>query len=169
MSVFKSVEYHYCPQCGAKTRDKTIESQLVKVCAANCGFGFFNNPTPVVAIIVETPEGVVLAHDVTWPQGMFSVISGYVDPHELPQQTAVRETKEELGLHAYDVEFVGHYMFHAKNQLIIAYAVKAQGSITLNHELDEYKVIALNKLKAWPGPTGKAVSDWLNKKGMAKL
>ena len=58
---------------------------------------------------------------------------------------------------------MGHYIFHAKNQLIIAYAVKAQGEITLNYELDEYKVIPLNKLKAWPGPTGQAVSDWLAK------
>jgi NAD+ diphosphatase len=165
MSAFKSVEYLYCPQCGAKTRERTLEDHVVKVCAAKCGFGFFNNPTPVVAIIVETPEGVVLAHDVTWPQGMLSVITGYVDPHELPEQTAIRETQEELGLKAHDPRFVGHYMFHAKNQLIIAYAVKAQGKITLNHELDEYKVIPLSKLKAWPGPTGKAMSDWLAKKG----
>ncbi|MGK0444617.1 MAG: NADH pyrophosphatase NudC (nudix superfamily) [Bermanella sp.] len=167
MSAFKSVEYHYCPQCGAKTREQIIEGQAVRVCAAKCGFGFFNNPTPVVAVIVETPEGVVLASDVTWPKGVLSVITGYVDPHELPEQTALRETKEELGLNPYDPVFVGHYMFHAKNQLIMAYAVKAQGRITLNHELDEYKVIPLNKLKAWPGPTGEAVADWLRQKKRA--
>ena len=164
MSEFTAPEYCYCPQCGAKTKDRKIEAQVVKVCAASCGFGFFNNPTPVVAIIVETPDGVVLAHDVTWPKGMLSVITGYVDPHELPAQTAIRETLEELGLKAYDPQFVGHYMFHQKNQLIIACAVKAQGAITLNHELDDYRIIPIDKLKIWPGPTGKAVADWLAKK-----
>ncbi len=164
MSAFKSVEYRYCPQCGAKTCQKIIDNQTVKVCAAKCGFGFFNNPTPVVAVIVETPEGVVLASHVDWPQGVLSVITGYVDPHELPVKTALRETKEELGLNAYDPEFVGHYMYHAKNQLIIVYAVKAEGQVCLNHELDAYKIIALDKLKAWPGPTGEGVADWLRKK-----
>lgn len=84
-----------------------------------------------------------------------------MDPLELPQDTAVRETQEELGLKAFDVKFVGHYMFHAKNQLIIAYSVKAEGQITLNHELDDYKVIPVKKLKGWPTATGEAVSDWL--------
>jgi len=161
MSQFKSVEYVYCPSCGAKTKDRLIDAQVVKVCAAQCGFAFFNNPVPVVAVIVEMPEGVVLAHNVAWPEGMFSVITGYVDPHELPIDTAIRETKEELGLAAYDAKWVGHYMFHAKNQLIIAYSVKAQGKLCLNHELDAVKIIPKHKLKSWPGPTGQAVEDWL--------
>ena len=55
-------------------------------------------------------------------------------------------------------------MYHAKNQLIIVYAVKAEGQVCLNHELDAYKIIALDKLKAWPGPTGEGVADWLRKK-----
>lgn len=164
MSHFKAVEYTYCPGCGAKTQSKHMHEQVVKVCAAQCGFAFFNNPVPVVAVIVETPGGVVLAHNVAWPEGMLSVITGYVDPHELPVETAIRETKEELGLHAYDPKFVGHYMFHAKNQLIIAYSVKAQGEIRLNHELDAAKVIPIHKLKAWPGPTGQAVAHWLAQK-----
>ena len=98
MSHFSVPTYEYCPNCGAKTRSKLMDGQTVKVCAADCGFAHFNNPTPVVAVIVETPEGVVLAHNVGWPGGIFSIITGYVDPYELPEQTAIRETKEELGI-----------------------------------------------------------------------
>jgi len=154
--------YAFCAHCGAETKEEPIDGHLVKVCSKACGFAFFNNPTPVVAVIVETPDGVVLAHNVLWPQGMFSLITGYVDPLEVPEQTALRETKEELGLDARDVTFVGHYMFEAKNQLIIAFAVKAEGTIQLNHELDEYKLIPVDKLKGWPSATGQAVTDWLN-------
>lgn len=165
MSHFSVPTYAFCPNCGAKTHSKKMDSHVVKVCAANCGFTHFNNPTPVVAVIVETPDGVVLAHHVDWPGGIFSIITGYVDPYELPQQTAIRETEEELGLKAYDAKFVGHYMFGPKNQLIIAYAVKAHGRITMNHELDEYKVIPVNKLKGWKTATGEAVTDWVNTLG----
>lgn len=161
MSQFITPSYDFCPNCGASTVLQTLDDQPVKTCVKACGFAFFNNPTPVVAVIVETDGGVVLAQNVAWPEGMFSVITGYVDPHELPQQTALRETQEELGLVASDPRFVGHYMFHQKNQLIIAYAVKAQGEVVLNAELAAYKLIPKHTLKAWPGPTGQAVADWL--------
>ena len=168
MSNFSAPSYGYCPNCGSKTKQQYTDAQTIKVCAAQCGFAHFNNPTPVVAVIVETPEGVVLAHNVEWPAGIFSVITGYVDPHELPQETAIRETEEELGLKAYDAKFVGHYMFELKNQLIIAYSVKAQGKIKMNHELDEYKVIPVHKLKGWKTATGEAVTDWVNSLGALK-
>lgn len=161
MSHFVQPSFKYCPHCGAKTRIQKIEGQSVKVCAAQCGFAHFDNPTPVVAVIVETPAGVVLAHNVAWPAGAYSIITGYVDPLELPEATAIRETEEELGLKAYDPVFVGHYMFEAKNQLIIAYAVKAHGTIQLNHELDDYKIIPVEKLKGWNTATGRAVGDWV--------
>lgn len=161
MSHFIQPSYEYCPNCGAKTQLREIEGLPVKVCSAKCGYAHFDNPTPVVAVIVETPKGVVLAHNVAWPKGAYSIITGYVDPLELPVNTAIRETKEELGLKAYDASFVGHYMFEAKNQLIIAYSVRAQGEIRLNHELDDYKVIPVEELKGWNTATGQAVGDWL--------
>ncbi|OUR69943.1 hypothetical protein A9Q73_01125 [Bermanella sp. 47_1433_sub80_T6] len=161
MSHHITPSYDFCPHCGAATQMQHIDNQDLKACSAQCGFVHFNNPTPVVAVIVETEEGVVLAHNVAWPPGMFSVITGFVDAYELPEQTAIRETQEELGLVATEAKLVGHYMFKQKNQLIIAYAVKAQGEIQINHELDAFKVIPTEKLKGWPGPTGAAVTDWL--------
>jgi NADH pyrophosphatase NudC (nudix superfamily) len=168
MSNYSTPVYDYCPNCGAKTKLQPVDGHVIKACSAKCGFAHFNNPTPVVAVIVETPDGVVLAHNVAWPAGIFSIITGFVDPLELPEQTAIRETEEELGLKAYDAKFVGHYMFEQKNQLIIAYAVKAQGKIKMNHELDEYKVIPVHKLKGWRTATGEAVTDWVNNLGPLK-
>jgi NAD+ diphosphatase len=166
MSSFSTPTFDYCPNCGTQTKLQFIDGRNIKACTVECGFAHFDNPTPVVAIIVETPEGVVLAHNVEWPAGMFSVITGFVDPLELPEQTAIRETQEELGLKAFDTKFVGHYMFEQKNQLIIAYSVSAYGDIYLNRELDDYKVVPVEQLKAWPGPTGQAVADWLSGKAV---
>ncbi len=163
MSHYITPSFDFCPHCGAPTHLQHIDNQDLKACTAQCGFVHFNNPTPVVAVIVETPQGVVLAHNTAWPEGMFSIITGFVDAYELPQQTAIRETQEELGLTATNLKFVGNYMFAQKNQLIIAYAVKAEGEIKLNHELDEYKTIEVARLQGWPGATGEAVNDWLTK------
>ncbi len=47
------------------------------------------------------------------------------------------------------------------NQLIIAYEVNAEGNIELGEELEEYKLVPVEKLRPWPFGTGLAVKDWL--------
>ncbi len=162
MTQYLAPSNDYCSHCGARTKQIWVEGLPFKGCAVECGFVHWNNPTPVVAVVVETPQGVVLAHNVAWPENVFSIITGFLDAHELPEECAVRETREELGLKAYAPKFIGHYMFKAKNQLIIGYSVKAEGDVVLNHELDDYKIIPSDKLQGWPGQTGQTVSDWVH-------
>jgi hypothetical protein len=53
------------------------------------------------------------------------------------------------------------YPFPQQNQVIIAYHIKAAGAVTLNHELDDYKIVPKGELKGWRFGTGLAVNDWL--------
>lgn len=156
--------FTYCPRCATALVDRTPagDDRARRVCPAEgCRFVQYDNPTPVAAIIVETPDGVVLARNVKWPKGMLSLITGFVEAGEHPAETAVRETLEELGLVATDPEFVGIYGFAPMNQLLMVYHVKAAGEITLGAELAEYKVVPVAKLKPWPIGPGPGVRDWL--------
>jgi hypothetical protein len=47
------------------------------------------------------------------------------------------------------------------NQVIIAYHVKATGTLVLGEELLGSKYIAREKLRPWDFGTGQAVKDWL--------
>ena len=47
------------------------------------------------------------------------------------------------------------------NQVIVAYHVRATGTITLGDELADYKRVAPDNLRPWPLGTGEAVRDWL--------
>ena len=78
---------------------------------------------------------------------------------------AIRETMEELNLHALETELIGAYPFPHQNQVIIAYHVKAAGEIKLNHELDDYKIVPVDQLKGWDMGTGLAINDWLKSRG----
>ncbi|HIJ84145.1 MAG: ADP-ribose pyrophosphatase [Magnetococcales bacterium] len=152
----------YCPQCGKATITRTIDRHDRQVCPDEiCGFVFWNNPVPIVAVIVETPTGVVLAHHVSWPKKAYSVITGFLEAGEAPEEAARRETIEELGLTPETPTFVGVYSYLRLNQIILAYHVCAQGEIVLNEELDAYKIIPRDKMKAWSFGTGLAVADWL--------
>ena len=75
----------------------------------------------------------------------------------------LREVKEELDLDASSATLIGVYPFTRKHEVLIVYHVVADGKITLNEELAEYRLIAPEKLKAWDYGTGLAVRDWLAK------
>ena len=69
----------YCPQCKADINIQVIDGEKRRACAVQCGFVFWDNPTPVVAVVVETPDGVVLAHNKLWPAGKYSIITGFLE------------------------------------------------------------------------------------------
>ena len=163
--MLKPDQFHFCPRCGRPMQD---HNEAARVCTnSECGFLFWNNPTPVVAAIVEPPEGVVLAHNVAWPPKMFGLITGFLEFNESAETGVLREVEEELGLQATEANFVGTYTFREMNQIIIAYHVPASGKITLNEELDDYRLVAPAKLRPWPFGTGYAVRDWMLSQGLS--
>lgn len=156
--------YKNCPTCTSPLR---IDSNGYLECSSStCNYVFYNNPTPVVAAIVEYGKNhVVLAHNTAWPLKFFGLITGFVEEYENPDHTVIREVKEELNLNSTIKEFVGHYTFKRMNQLIMAYHVIAEGDIVLNEELDDYRIIPFEKVKTWPAGTGKALKEFLEKRG----
>ena len=159
------MSFNYCPSCRSEITDQIIEQEPRRACSSDdCNFVHYENPTPVVAAIVEHEGEIILAHNREWPMRFFGLITGFLEKNELPEPAVLREVKEELNLDAHSPTLIGHYRFTAMNQLIIAYHVHAEGEITLNHELDEYKRVKIEKLRPWPTGTGEAVADWLRSK-----
>ena len=103
------------------------------VCPAPaCGFVHWDNPTPVVAAIVEHEGELILARNKAWAVPFFALITGFLERSDpSPAEAVMREVKEELGLDAQGAHFVGHYRFERQNQIILAYHVPATGQITL--------------------------------------
>lgn len=130
-----------------------------------CGFVHYGNPVPVVGAIVEHPTGILLARNKGWPEGMFGLVTGYLEAGETPEAGALREVKEELGLDAEVVSLVGVHAFELKNEVLITYHVRATGDVVLSDELAGYKTVPEAKLRPWPMGTGHAVRDWLRARG----
>jgi alkylated DNA nucleotide flippase Atl1 len=157
----------FCPLCRSELLRREIgERERLHCAAPGCGFVHWDNPVPVAAVIVEHGEDIILANNVSWPEHIYSVITGFVERGETPEQAAVREVAEELGITAGPPAFVGIYPFHTMNQLILAYHVHAEGEIVLGAELRAYKRINRSSLKPWRGATGTAVRDWLVSQGL---
>lgn len=91
-------EPRFCPQCGARLQRRTVAERERPVCPA-CGFIFYLNPIVAAAALVEQGGRVALVRRGVEPgRGRWSLPSGYVELDESPEEAAVRETREELGL-----------------------------------------------------------------------
>lgn len=164
-------EARHCLQCGTALalleREEDGGPKLRPRCPA-CDWTHWNNPTPVLAAIVECTdrEGrVLLARNAAWSGRMFALITGFMEAGESPQDGIAREVAEETALRATAVTLVGVYDFQRMNQVIIAYHVQAEGEIRLSPELAEYKLFELHELRCWRAGTGHALADWLRSRG----
>lgn len=152
----------YCPECTTELVFDEIDGVSRLSCpSSDCDFVFWENPTPVVAGIVELDDTIVLVRNVGWPEKMFGLITGFLEKGETPEESILREVREELGLTGEIETFLGNYSFFEMNQLLIVYHVIASGEIRLGSELEAYKQIPPHKLRPWPFGTGLAVKDWL--------
>ena len=121
----------------------------------------------MVAGLVQWQDGYLLARNVSWPPGVFSLLTGFLEEGEPPEAAVAREVREELGVTTQSVDFVGHFPLPRFNQLIIAYALRTTGALALGEEISEVKVLSLIELAGFDfGPlelTRDVVSCWLRK------
>jgi len=162
-----SSSFRFCPQCGSPTQSQERDGVLRLVCSGpGCSFVHWDNPTPVVAAVVEHQGEIILARNAAWPMKFYALITGFLERHDpSPEEAIVREVDEELGLRGTAVSFIGHYRFERMNQLIIAYHVVAVGEVKLGAELVDYIRVAPEQARYWPAATGLALRDWLRSRG----
>ena len=167
-----AVEWRFCPVCSADLawREEVEDSgPTLRLRCTACDFTHWNNPTPVLAAIVEcTDQGgrVLLARNAAWTHRMFALITGFMEAGETPEDGIRREVKEETNLDAEAVTLVGVHDFQRMNQVIITYHVQARGTVQLSPELVEYKLFAPETLRCWPAGTGYALAAWLRSRGI---
>ncbi len=162
-------EFRFCPMCATPLQwREELEDGGAKLrlrCSA-CDYTHWNNPTPVLAAIVQVGEQVLLARHAAWPGRRFALITGFMEAGETPEDGIAREVKEETNLDVQSLKLVGVYDFQRMNQVIIAYHALAQGTVQLSPELAEHKMFDLSELICWPAGTGHALADWLRTQGI---
>lgn len=158
----------YCPDCGNALGTRTLDGIERQACVVPpCDFVHWNNPVPVVAVLLQYQAKILLVRNSPWPAGMFSLVSGFLERNETPEQAVVREVKEELNLDSQVQDFICCQSLFAKNQLILAFWGTATGDIKTNDEIADVKLLTRQELSLWSfGPltlTSNIVSQWLAK------
>jgi NADH pyrophosphatase NudC (nudix superfamily) len=160
-----SASYRYCPICATLLVRQILAERERGSCPA-CGWVHWDNPTPVVAALIEYDGRILLARNRAWPEKMFALVTGFLERDETPRQAVEREVAEETALATRSATLIGVYEFARKNEVIMAYHVEAEGEIRLGEELVDYRLIEPAKLRPWPLGTGLAMADWMRARGL---
>ena len=162
-------EFKFCPNCATPLEliaalEDGCEKQRLR-CVA-CGWTHWNNPTPVLAAVIQYGGRILLARNAAWQHKMYALITGFMEAGESPRDGIAREIKEETNLDTLELNLIGVYDFQRIKQVIVAYHAVAEGDVTLSPELVDYKLYDYDKVKCWPAGTGYALADWLRGRGI---
>jgi NADH pyrophosphatase NudC (nudix superfamily) len=161
-------EFRFCPNCATPLQPIVLEEDggpKERLRCPACEWTHWNNPTPVLAAIIEYRGQVLLARNAAWPGRMFALITGFMEAGETPEGGITREVKEETNLEVSELNLIGVYDFQRMNQVIVAYHAVADGEVVLSPELVEYQLYAPQDVKCWPSGTGFALAKWLRSRG----
>ena len=160
--------FRFCPNCAtalAAVSQLEDGGEKTRLRCPACDYTHWNNPTPVLAAVIEYEGKVLLARNAAWPGKMFALITGFMEAGETPEGGIEREIKEETSLDTQSLKLIGVYDFQRMNQVIIAYHAVCSGEVLLSPELVDYRLYELDQLKCWPAGTGYALADWLRSRG----
>ncbi len=160
--------FRFCPQCAtplALRAEMEDGGEKARLRCPACDYTHWNNPTPVLAAVIEYHGQVLLARNAAWPGKMYALITGFMEAGETPQEGIAREIQEETSLQTHALNLIGVYDFQRMNQVIIAYHAVCTGEVKLSPELVDYRLYDLEQIKCWPAGTGYALADWLRTRG----
>ncbi len=101
------LEWHrshgFCARCGA--RSHAVQAGWQRHCP-ECGRVHFPRTDPVVIMLVLHGNSVLMGRAPGWPEGMYSLLAGFVEPGETIEAAVRRETFEETGVHVGEVGYL---------------------------------------------------------------
>jgi NADH pyrophosphatase NudC (nudix superfamily) len=160
--------YRFCPACASPLALLTRledSGEKERLRCPTCDFTHWDNPTPVLAAIVELDGLVLLARNAAWQHRMMGLITGFMEAGETPEEGIRREIAEETSLSVSALTLVGVHDFQRMNQVLITYHAVAHGEVQLSPELVEYRLLRPEQVRCWRAGTGLALADWLRSRG----
>jgi len=141
----------FCPYCGYKLIRKILEGRERLYCS-RCGKIYYENPTPVVAVIARDNEGKILLikRNIEPRRGEWALPSGFMELEESPIEAALRELAEETGLKGRSKKLIGVYPNNSEIHgylVTIIYEVEiVGGKLCAGDDAEEAEFFAVNQL-----------------------
>lgn len=152
----------FCPLCKTKLSTRRIHGITRRACP-KCNWVHYANPLPsAVAFVYRDEDEILLIKRGVEPgKGKWALPSGFVEPDELPEDTVLRELKEETGIKGILGDIVGVYTGSTRiygNVLLIAYDVQyATGRLRAGSDTTGAKFFPVSELPRIPFASHRAI------------
>ena len=142
--------YRFCPACGGPLEPRVLkQGDPHRLVCGRCGFVFYLDPKVAVGTSIRTGDsGLVLVRRAIEPgYGLWVFPGGYVDRGEDITAAAIREAREEAGLHVRLDAMVNVYSYPGRPLIIIVYAASVlSGELCTDEECLEARIFAPDEI-----------------------
>ncbi|MCC5991263.1 MAG: NAD(+) diphosphatase [Rhodobacteraceae bacterium] len=140
----------FCAACGQASN---IAAAGWERQCPGCGAHHFPRTDPVVIMLVQYRNRVLLGRSPNWPKGMYSALAGFVEPGETIEAAVAREVAEETGVTLRDIRYVASQPWPFPSSLMLGCIAKARDTrITLDAELEDAGWFTREQiLQGWSG------------------
>ncbi|MGY6632887.1 MAG: NAD(+) diphosphatase [Alkalilacustris sp.] len=122
--------HRFCSACGARSAPR--EAGWRRHCDA-CATSHFPRSDPVVIMLVTRGDRLLLGRSPGWPEGMYSLLAGFVEPGETIEAAVRREVREEVGVPVGAVRYLASQPWPFPASLMLGCAAEAlDEAITLD-------------------------------------
>jgi NAD+ diphosphatase len=147
-----------CPRCGGET--ERISCSWGKRCKG-CSYEHFPNVYPCTLALVKRSDSLLMIRKPEWPEGYYSLPSGFCDFGECLEECVVREVKEETGILVKNIRYVGSQSWPFPSQLMAGFTAEYEsGEIVVDtKELEDARWFRADAMP--PTFSAKSIAGWM--------
>ncbi len=120
------MQFRFCPDCGGELIQKPVGDEgRVPFCEA-CARPWFGFSYPCVICLLHDGAGNYALIQQTYATKNFVCVAGFIHEGETAEQTAVREIREETGLNALEMRYLGSWYYPKHDNLMLGYACRTE-------------------------------------------
>lgn len=115
----------FCGVCGHELAD--LATECARKCPL-CETVFYPQISPAVTVAVIDAGGrLLLAHNEKFRKGLYSLVSGFVEPGESVESAVHREIREEVGIEVKNLCYAGSQSWPFPNSLLLGFTAEYAG------------------------------------------
>jgi NAD+ diphosphatase len=127
-------ENQRCGVCGSQMIMKVSGNDRAMLCA-NCDNMVWPKTAPAIIVAVTKGDRLLLAHNKMFPEGMYSVLAGFVEMGETFEDCVKREVFEEVGIKVHNIKYFGSQPWPFPNSMMIGFTAEyLDGEIKVDNE-----------------------------------
>jgi NAD+ diphosphatase len=116
--------HKFCGVCGSPTEVKAAGHQ--RQCTnQDCSAVQFPRTDPAVIMRITHGDKILMARQAVWPQGMHSILAGFVEPGESLEDAVAREVYEEVGLRLARIKYFSSQPWPFPSSLMLGFSAEA--------------------------------------------